>query len=379
MTHATRLAVSGTIAALFATLGAVPLLASASPSQSAASAPVAPPPTGVPPGAAAVEQTVAGTASPARLMVTFDGLGAGFIGPQGTVVLRNPSDNSLAVGRDQIMQTVNSQMAIFTRRGALYDSTGRVLLGPVPTNQIFRGFGGACEAHNNGDAVVRYDQLADRWLLVMPIFRRVPWRSALPDSGRFAMCCAVSATSDPLSTWHRCEFDRPLFPDYPRPAVWPDGYYTPTSTGDDVIEKHVCIADRTRMLAGEDATEQCVIVPGVNFLNTADLDGTRLPPAGAPNIVVAAGGSQLKGIIDANELQVWALHVDWEGIRTARDSTGRSGSRSRRTGTCAVGSAPVACRSRERIAGSTRKGTRSCRVSCIGVSRRTKRSWQCIP
>ena len=28
------------------------------------------------------------------------------------------------------------------------------------------------EARNNGDAVARYDQLADRWLIVMPIFSR---------------------------------------------------------------------------------------------------------------------------------------------------------------------------------------------------------------
>ncbi len=279
--------------------------------------PVAPTPRGVPHGAVVVEQTVQGTASAARLVVSFDGLGAGFSGPEGTAALRNPSDNSIAVGRDQIIQTVNSRLAIFTRRGAKYDSTGVVLLGPVPTNQLFRGFGGACETHNNGDAVVRYDQLADRWLLVMPIFRRVPWRSAPPagtpsDSGRYAMCYAVSATSDALGSWHRYEFDRPLFPDYPRPAVWPDGYYTPTSTGDDVIEKHVCVVDRRRMLAGEPATEQCILVPDVNFLNTSDLDGRRLPPPGAPNIVIAAGGSQLKGIIDASELQVWKFYVDWE-------------------------------------------------------------------
>ncbi|MCE9600935.1 MAG: hypothetical protein K8S21_01815 [Gemmatimonadetes bacterium] len=312
------------------TVGVVSFVASAaSPLRGQSAAIVGPQPTGVPPGASAVEQTVHGTAAPARLIVAFDGLGAGFSGPQGTAVLRNPSDNSLAVGRDQIVQTVNSQLAVFTRRGATYDSTGRVLLGPVPTNRIFRGFGGACESNNNGDAVVRYDQLADRWLVVMPIFRRVPWRGAPPtpaamaqanasagatpsDSGRFAMCYAVSATSDALGEWHRYEFDRPLFPDYPRPAVWPDGYYTPTSTGDDVIEKHVCVADRTRMLAGEEATEQCVIVPGVNFLNTSDLDGTRLPPPGAPNIIVAAGGSQLNGVIDATELQVWTMHVDWQ-------------------------------------------------------------------
>ncbi len=68
------------------------------------------------------------------------------------------------------MQTVNSRMAIFTKKGKRFETTGKVLYGPVPTNNVFKGFGGTCEARNNGDAVVRYDQLADRWLIVMPIF-----------------------------------------------------------------------------------------------------------------------------------------------------------------------------------------------------------------
>ena len=303
-------------------------------------------------------------ADPAPVLVAaFDGLGASFRGPHGPATLRNPSDNSLAVGRDHILQTVNSRMAVFTKAGPRFDTTGRVLYGPVNTNNMFRGFGGACEANNNGDAVVRYDQLVDRWLLVMPIFRRVRPRTAPPgprravlfvppevepppptpapiaanrpppapaavpatpparppvsppvpaDSGSFAMCYAISTTADPFGPWDRYEFDRTLFPDYPRPAVWPDGYYTPTSTGDEVIEKHVCVVDRRAMLAGEDATEQCIIVPGVNFLNTSDLDGTILPPDGAPNIVVAAGGSQLKGVIDDDALFAWRFSVDWQ-------------------------------------------------------------------
>ena len=70
------------------------------------------------------------------------------------------------------MQTVNTRMAIFTKKGKRFDRRARFLLRPVPTNTVFKGFGGACEATNNGDTVVRYDQLADRWLIVMPIFRR---------------------------------------------------------------------------------------------------------------------------------------------------------------------------------------------------------------
>ncbi|MGH7709952.1 MAG: hypothetical protein ACREOG_01635, partial [Gemmatimonadaceae bacterium] len=297
--------------------------------------------------AAAIEQTSHGTKPPATLVASFDGLGVGFVGPQGNAAPRNPSDNTLAVGRDHIVQIVNSRMAIFTKEGAQFDTTGKVLYGPVETRNVFRGFGGPCEARNNGDAVARYDQLADRWLIVMPIFSRGPVRqdepppgrageparssvrgqpgqpgaaarlyepppppppsapgdSARPrppapprDSGSYAMCYALSVGADPFGPYYRYEFVRPLFPDYPRPAVWPDGYYVPTSTGDDVIQKHACVVDRARRLNGEDATEQCVVIDSVNFLNNADLDGTQLPPLGAPNIMMATGGTQLKKV-----------------------------------------------------------------------------------
>jgi len=42
----------------------------------------------------------------------------------------------------------------------------------VPTNTFFAGHGDVCGSRPNGDAVVRYDQLARRWLVVMPIFHR---------------------------------------------------------------------------------------------------------------------------------------------------------------------------------------------------------------
>src|SRR5262245_49830307 len=134
----------------------------------------------VPAGSAAIEQTMPGGRMPASLVASFDGLGAGFTGPQGSAMLRNPSDNSLAVGPNHIVQTVNSRMAIFTKKGKQFAETGKALYGPVPTNNVFKGFGGTCETRNNGDAVVRYDQLADRWLIVMPIFGRAAVRPDQP-------------------------------------------------------------------------------------------------------------------------------------------------------------------------------------------------------
>jgi hypothetical protein len=132
------------------------------------------------------------------------------------------------------------------------------------------------------------------------------------------MCYAVSATADPLGPYHRYAFERTLFPDYPRPAVWPDGYYVPTSTGDDVIEKHACVAERSKMLAGEPAREQCRIIEGVNFLNNADVDGRTPPPEGAPNVMMAAGGTQLKNVFDDDGVYVWSFHVDWNDATKTR-------------------------------------------------------------
>ena len=319
----------------------------------------APPPT-LSPAGIAVEQTSQGMRPAAPLVESFDGLGAGFQGPQGTATFRNPSDNSLAVGPDHIVQIVNSRIAIYSKKGSKSGNSGIVLYGPVATKSVWTGFGGVCEARNNGDAVVRYDQLAGRWLIVLPIFSRIgpdefaakttvaghtvpsgqpakPGESSSPGAsaelpanppqpappperghpppekkaGVWAMCYAVSTGPDPLGSYYRYAFERTLFPDNPRPAVWIDGYYVATSTGDDVIQKHVCIADRTKMLVGQPSTEQCIVVDGVNFLNNADIEGQKRPPAGAPNIMMASGGTQLKNVFDDDGIYFWKVNVDW--------------------------------------------------------------------
>ena len=74
-----------------------------------------------------VEQSKIGTKPAATLVESFDGLGAGFVGPHGAYRGRNPSDNSLAVGPDHIVQTVNSRLAIFSKNGKKYERTGEVV------------------------------------------------------------------------------------------------------------------------------------------------------------------------------------------------------------------------------------------------------------
>jgi hypothetical protein len=257
-----------------------------------AAPPVVPPAPEIGATAAAIEQRAQGSRAAIQPGASFDGLGEGFAGGRGGI------DISLGVGRDHIVEILNGNLAVFSKKGAL-------LYGPVPNNTLFAGMGNRCSAVNNADTVVRYDQLADRWLIVLPVFQRP-----------YAMCYAVSATPDPLGPYYRYEFARPLFPDYPRPAVWPDGYYNPTSTSDDplpeiVTQKHECIADRQKMLKGLPATEQCLVIDGGVFLLNADVDGRRPPPAGAPNIMMSTGGTQLLKKFEDDGLYFYKVHVDW--------------------------------------------------------------------
>ncbi|MFZ9503974.1 MAG: hypothetical protein ACO263_05320 [Cyclobacteriaceae bacterium] len=301
-----------------------------------------------------IEQRSFGPSVGLEIVSSFDGLGEGFEGPQGKTYFRNPSDNSIAVGPDHIVQTVNSRMAVFTKEGKKYNKTGAILYGPGETRNVFKGFGGPCDDINNGDAVVRYDQIADRWLIVMPTFRRaLPKHDTLPFKkfpggvevgspvnpgptaplfqpgyvmedrpttrkklppdtvGTYCMCYAISTSSDPLGTYYRYEFRRERFPDYPRPALWHDGYYTTTSTGDHLNERHAYVVDRLKMLQGLPATEQWFILPDVNFIIHADTDGKNLPDSSTPAIMMATGGDQLNNITADDGIYAWKHFTNW--------------------------------------------------------------------
>jgi hypothetical protein len=241
---------------------------------------------------APVTQTTQGTKTALMLLDHFDGIpGNG-----------DPSDLSLAVGPNHIVQAVNWQIAVFSKKGTTYSSSG-MSLGTKASKSIFAGLGGRCESGSDidhGDTVVRYDQLAGRWVVIQPVF-----------ASPYAMCYAVSTSGDPLGSYNKYEFARAEFPDYPRVGVWPDGYYVGTSAGDDVVQKRICAADRAKMLLGQPATEQCIGKSGVNFFNPSDVDGMMPPPAGAPNIVMALGGTQLNKAFEDDGVYAYKYHVDW--------------------------------------------------------------------
>jgi len=240
-------------------------------------------------------QTLAPLLLMPSLAVNFDGLGNGFTGPGGTFRFAGtPPDTNGDVGPNHYVQTVNTDFAIF-------DKTGKPVFGPVPVNTLFSGFGGGCESNNDGDPVVLYDPIADRWVISQFSVNTTP----------YLQCVAVSTTPNPAGTYNRYAFDYGSsdFPDYPKMGVWPDAYYTSFNVfagGQSFAGPRICAYDRARMLAGQPATQQCFDVKNQNLggMLPADLDGARLPPAGSPNYVLALGET-------ATTLAVWKFHVDW--------------------------------------------------------------------
>jgi hypothetical protein len=221
--------------------------------------------------------------------LNFAGVGQG---DYGFVDQYAPPDTNGAAGRTQYVQWVNTAYAVFDK------STGARLLGPIAANTIWSGFGGGCQTNNDGDPVVRYDQIADRWIMTQFSVSTTP----------YLQCIAVSTSSDATGAYNRYAFSygNTQFPDYPKIAVWPDAYYISFNIFNNGVSwagSKVCAYDRTSMLAGAAATQQCFqLSTAYGGLLPSDLDGSRLPPAGSPNYFLTYG---------SNSLLVWKFHVDW--------------------------------------------------------------------
>src|SRR5262249_31343210 len=92
-------------------------------------------------------------------IANFDGIGDGFVGPAGQFNLQaDPPDTNGDVGPNHYMQSVNISFAVFSK-------TGTPLYGPASIHTVWAGFGGVCETTDDGDPLVKYDSIGDRWIL----------------------------------------------------------------------------------------------------------------------------------------------------------------------------------------------------------------------
>jgi hypothetical protein len=151
-----------------------------------------------------------------------------------------PPDTNGDVGPAHYVQVVNILIKVFDK------ATGAALLGPVKMSSLFTSLGGVCATTDDGDPIVLYDPLADRWLVS---------QFALPNP--FHQCIAISQTGDPTGAYFVYDFVMPnnFINDYPKFGVWPDAYYMSdnqfNSTGTASFGSGAFAFDRTKMLVGD--------------------------------------------------------------------------------------------------------------------------------
>lgn len=183
----------------------------------------------------------------------------------------NPPDPVLDVGKNYVIQSINGSGGTEV---SILDKTN----GTEVANFIMDSLapqGDPC-AGGDGDPIILYDQVAERWFLQEF------------DTGTNALCFYISQTDDPVSGgWYFYSFQDVAFPDYPHFGIWPDAYYGTANQNSSVYA-----FDRTNMLAGN--TARAAVVFNLDSLNgygfqlatPADWDGQTLPPADAPGIIM---------------------------------------------------------------------------------------------
>ncbi|MFH1159818.1 MAG: T9SS type A sorting domain-containing protein [bacterium] len=201
-----------------------------------------------------------------------------------------PPDTDGDVGPNHYFQVVNVRFAI-------YDKTGVKLIGPLLNSSIFAGMP---NNSNDGDAVVLYDENADRWLFSQFSLPNYP-------NGPFFEMIAISQTPDPTGSWYRYQYTFTTMPDYPKLAVWGDGYYMTirrfTSGSLNWICPSVVAMDRTKMLAGLPAPTMIMFdLPASSEGPLAADCDSDFPPDGTPCPVCYLTPSNIK---------LYEFHADW--------------------------------------------------------------------
>jgi hypothetical protein len=262
----------------------------------------------------AARQSSAAAAAAPTPNLTFEGQSSVDSGGSPAGCICTPPDTNGAVGPTQYVQMVNSVFSV-------YNKDGTRLSGPTQINALWDNLPGTCKANNNGDPVVVYDQLADRWLIS---------QFAVPTND-YHECIAISKGPDAAGEYYIYDFplSKTKWQDYPHFGLWPDAYYMTmhqfTPAGDAYLGQAAWAFERDRMLKGQPAQ---LIYFDLGTLNLAfggqlpsNLDGFTLPPAGAPNYFVEVDSSADTGL-GAN-LRIWKFHVDWN--TPANSSFGVSG------------------------------------------------------
>lgn len=227
----------------------------------------------------------------------FQGLGKDF--PNYHITSAAPDANG-SVGKLQYVQWVNNDILIIDK------ATGKAVNGfPKPGNSIWKNFGGLCEKRNLGHPFVKYDQLANRWVLTQLAYGDV-------FDGPFYQCIAVSKSEDAAGAYYRYAFKFDSYNDLGKLGLWPDAYYmTFKMKGPFTYGPRLCALDRLKMIKGKTGSMQCRQMSPDDSqvpLLPADLDGKIKPPINTPGYFV----NWMRDYSHGEFLQIYKFHVDFK-------------------------------------------------------------------
>lgn len=235
---------------------------------------------------------------------TFAGMGNTF------AVL--PPDTTGDVGPAHYVQAVNSGVKIWKKDGT-------ALTGVINLATLFSalGAGSLCSTANDGDPIVLYDRMADRWLI-----SEFAGAAAFPNGSNYRQCIAISQNGDAAGSYWLYDFQwsTTKLNDYPHFGVWPDGYYMTVNQFVRVTQAWggagVGVFERSQMLNGGVARLLKVDLSTSAFPNNyggqlpATWDGGTDLPANTPGIVSQWDDSSWIGD-PTDTLRIWRVTVDW--------------------------------------------------------------------
>ncbi len=206
-----------------------------------------------------------------------------------------PPDTSGDVSPNHYMQCVNNHTAI-------YDRNGNTVIAAFPTSDFWQGT--PYDDRNDGDAVILWDEDAQRWLVT---------QFYIPQNGNQYLLIAVSQTDDPTGNYYQYAFQYQYMPDYPKWAIWPDGYYMGANAFNQNNNYsyegvYVSAFERDKILVGDANAQVVTFGADPNLWSVFPADADAFPPAGTPCPFMS---DQVDNTNGNNEVYIYEFHVDW--------------------------------------------------------------------
>ncbi|HXG85291.1 MAG TPA: FG-GAP-like repeat-containing protein [Pyrinomonadaceae bacterium] len=214
-----------------------------------------------------------------------------------------PPDTNGDVGPNHYVSSVNLVLKMFFKDGT-------IAKGAFPTSRLFAALPAddPCRVQNDGDPIVLYDSLADRWHIS---------QFGVPDGGNVNyQCIALSKTGDPTGEYYVWSYAYPLpsFNDYPKVGVWTDGYHMTFNQfglgGSTYLGLGILTQDRPRALVGDPNAAAVYINIGAIDADTGgalpgDIDGFIAPPAGLAQVIGEYQADETGRPVDGVRMYKW--------------------------------------------------------------------------